>query len=172
MNSSPLNALRAVIYPAGSLVDAERAQPVEMQQTDNATRQVGHRWNPPLFQQAQQLALPLPVIRYYESVVPGSVLALRVPPVDITALRTRIETLVNTTEITLPVCQEVCAALGKALVDVAENLEGHEAFYQQTLQDLKTNTEQNPNHADRSATDEECKKIEVGHRALTQLAGE
>jgi effector protein HopM1 len=80
----------------------------------------------------------------------------RVPNVDMTELRTEILTLINNTQAALPAYQAVRTALDKRLSDTAKHLEGHEAFFHQTLQGPLSNAERD--------------QIEAGHRALMKLA--
>jgi effector protein HopM1 len=82
----------------------------------------------------------------------------RVPYVDITELQTKILTLMNNPQAALPAYQAVRVAFDKRLSDTAKHLEGHGAFFHQTL------------HGNLS--DAEREQIEAGRRALVRLASD
>lgn len=85
------------------------------------------------------------------------VMAARVPYAGSMAqLQTRIGELFNDPDGALPSNYDVCNALDESFSCIAKHLEGHEAFYHQTLQGTLTDTER--------------QQIEAGHRALVRLA--
>lgn len=88
---------------------------------------------------------------------PHKVMAARVPNVDITELQAEIKTLVQAPEVGLPTYQSVHRALDKGLCDTAKHLEGHEAFFHQTLQGTLSSAER--------------EQIKAGHSALVEVAG-